>query len=358
MSVQNKIDSELNHLVDTISKIALSIERKGVHSSGELSKYADEIDSIVVTNNTVVNDDTKKLDAEYLKKVGLLPQSFSGTPTERDLIVNKFIIQDPKEPLKFYSTDMLTNISIELGGNIVKDYSLNNIRSTEDNLAIDRDKYSITNGGYYINEFSFNEAGTYSVSFNAGPISFKKVLNFNPDNIESMGDFLVYAVNLKSHRNVCYDSKKVESVNCIKREDLDINAQGIFGAVEQALNGLGYQSEMLGYVYNMRTGKADLLDVIWVIGDFGKVPLDFRKSLSTLIYDNKVDIMTNSYSFALLVHGKSETSFISDIDYKEGDTLVFAFYRSLNNSRAHKYTTGAVANYLGSLVSAISSEAV
>lgn len=41
MSVQNKIDSELNHLVDTISKIALSIERKGVHSSGELSKYAD-----------------------------------------------------------------------------------------------------------------------------------------------------------------------------------------------------------------------------------------------------------------------------------------------------------------------------
>lgn len=358
MSVQNKIDSELNHLVDTISKIALSIERKGVHSSGELSKYADEIDSIVVTNNTVVNDDTKKLDAEYLKKVGLLPQSFSGTPTERDLIVNKFIIQDPKEPLKFYSTDMLTNISIELGGNIVKDYSLNNIRSTEDNLAIDRDKYSITNGGYYINEFSLNEAGTYSVSFNAGPISFKKVLNFNPDNIESMGDFLVYAVNLKSHRNVCYDSKKVESVNCIKREDLDINAQGIFGAVEQALNGMGYHSEMLGYVYNMRTGKADFLDVIWVRDDFRNVPLDFRKSLSTLIYDNKVDIMTNSYSFALLVHGKSETSFISDIDYKEGDTLVFAFYRSLNNSRTHKYTTTAVAKYLGSIVSAISSEAV
>ena len=68
--------------------------------------------------------------------------------------------------------------------------------------------------------------------------------------------------------------------------------------------------------------------------------------------------MTNYYSFALLVHGKSETSFISDIDYKEGDTLVFAFYRSLNNISAHKYTTLAVANYLGSLVSAISSEAV
>ena len=357
MSVQNKIDSELNLLVDKISKIALSIERKGVHSSGELSKYADEIDSIVV-NNTVVNDDTKKLDAEYLKKVGLLPYSFSGTPTERDLIVNKFIIQDPKEPLKFYSTNALSDISIELGGNSVKDYSLNNMRSTENNLAIDRNKYSITNEGYYINEFSFNEAGTYSLSFNAGPISFKKVLNFNPDDIESMGDFLIYAVNLKSNRNVCYDTKKVESVNCIKKDDLDINAQTIFGSVEYALNGMGYQSETLGYVYNMRTGKADFLDVIWVRDDFRKVPLDFRKSLSTLIYDNKIDVLTNSYSFALLVHGKSETSFINDIDYKDGDTLVFAFYRSLNNSRSHKYSIKAVANYLGSLVSAISSETV
>lgn len=225
-------------------------------------------------------------------------------------------------------------------------------------MAIDRNRYSITNDGYYINEFSFNEAGTYSVSFNAGPISFKKVLNFNPDNIESMDDFLVYAVNLKSHRNVCYDSKKVESVNCIKREDLDINAQNIFGAVEHALDGMGYPSETLGYVYNMRTGRAYFLDVIWVTDDFRKVPLDFRKSLSTIIYDNKVDIMTNSYSFALLVHGKSDISFISDIDYKEGDTLVFAFYKSLNNIRAHRYTTPAVANYLGSLVSAISSEAV
>lgn len=83
MSVQDKIDNEVNLLVDKISKIALSIERKGVHSSGELSKYADEIDSIAVANNTVVNDEDKKLDADYLKKVGLLPGSFSGTPTER-----------------------------------------------------------------------------------------------------------------------------------------------------------------------------------------------------------------------------------------------------------------------------------
>ena len=64
--------------------------------------------------------------------------------------------------------------------------------------------------------------------------------------------------------------------------------------------------------------------------------------------------MTNSYSFPLLVHGKSAESFLSDIDYKEGDTLVFAFYKFRNDSRAHKYSVKAVANYLGSLASAIS----
>lgn len=358
MSVQDKIDNEVNLLVDKISKIALSIERKGVHSSGELSKYADEIDSIAVANNTVVNDEDKKLDADYLKKVGLLPGSFSGTPTERDLIVNRFIIQDHKDPIKFYSTDILSNISIELGGNKVKDYSLSNRRSTENTLAIDRNKYNITNAGYYITEFSFNEAGTYSISFNAGPITFKKVLNFNPDIIASMEDFLVYAVNLKSHRNVCYDSKKVETVNGVKRGDLDIDTQSIFSLVESNLNVMGYQSELLGYVYNVRTGRANFLDVVWVKDDFSKVPIDFRKSLSTVIYDNKIDILTHSYSFALLVHGKSAISFINDIDYKDGDTLVFAFYRGLNDSKAHKYSTSAVANYLGSLASAISSEAV
>ena len=47
MSVQSKIDGEFSVLVDNISKIALAIERKGVHSSGELSNYASEIDSIV-----------------------------------------------------------------------------------------------------------------------------------------------------------------------------------------------------------------------------------------------------------------------------------------------------------------------
>ena len=171
-----------------------------------------------------------------------------------------------------------------------------------------------------------------------------------------MDGFLVYAVNLKSHRNICYDSKKVESVNCVNRDNLDSDMKAIFNLVENSLNGMGYQSELLGYVYNIRTGIVNLIDVLWVRDDFGKVPLDYKKSLSTIIYDNKVDIMTNSYSFALLVHGRSVDTFITDIDYKDGDTLVFAFYKGLNDSKAHKYTRGAVTNYMKAIASPISSE--
>ena len=357
MSVQNKIDSELNHLVDTISKIALSIERKGVHSSGELSKYADEIDSIVV-NNTVVNDDTKKLDADYLKKVGLLPYSFSGTPTERDLIVNKFIIQDPKSNVKFYTSSTLTDISIELDGNKVTDYQLIRSTSSENRPAIDRNKYCITNEGYYINEFSFNEEGTYKVSFNSDNITFKESISYDPNNISSMDDFLIYGVNLKSHKHICYDSKKVESLIGIRSQNLDYATNNLVNSIERNLNAMGGATEVFGYVYNLRTGKADLVDVIWSSPDYGKISSDFHRTLSTVIYNNKVDVLTNSYSFPLLVHGKSAESFINDIDYKEGDTLVFAFYKFRNDNRSHKYSVKAVANYLGSLASAISSETV
>ena len=357
MSVQNKIDSELNHLVDTISKIALSIERKGVHSSGELSKYADEIDSIVV-NNTVVNDDTKKLDADYLKKVGLLPYSFSGTPTERDLIVNKFIIQDPKSNVKFYTSSTLTDISIELNGNKVTDYQLIRSTSSENRPAIDRNKYCITNEGYYINEFSFNEEGTYKVSFSSDNITFKESISYDPNNISSMDDFLIYGVNLKSHKHICYDSKKVESLNGIRSQNLDYATNNLVNSIERNLDSMGGATEVFGYVYNLRTGKADLVDVIWSSPDYGKISSDFHRTLSTVIYNNKVDVLTNSYSFPLLVHGKSAESFINDIDYKEGDTLVFAFYKFRDDNRSHKYSVKAVANYLGSLASAISSETV
>lgn len=73
MSVQSKIDGEFSVLVNNISKIALAIERKGVHSSGELSNYASEIDSIVGNSSgeVVVSEDKKReIILEFVKSLG------------------------------------------------------------------------------------------------------------------------------------------------------------------------------------------------------------------------------------------------------------------------------------------------
>lgn len=331
------------------SDVKTALNSKGIISTNEDGEVVQAI-----TNYNPPSSGGSSLDADYLKKVGLLPYSFSGTPTEKDLIVNKFIIQDPKANLKFYTSSILTNISIELNGNKVTDYQLIRSESAENNLAIDRNKYSITREGYYINEFSFNEEGTYKVSFNSDNLSFKSDIAYDLNHIASMDNFLIYGANLKSHKHICYDSKKIESLNGIRSQNLDYVNATLVNLIERNLNAMGGATEYFGYVYNLRTGKADLIDVIWSSPDYGKISSDFRRTLSTVIYNNKVDVMTNSYSFPLLVHGKSAESFLSDIDYKEGDTLVFAFYKFRNDSRAHKYSVKAVANYLGSLASAIS----
>lgn len=331
------------------SDVKTALNSKGIISTNEDGEVVQAI-----TNYNPPSSGGSSLDADYLKKVGLLPYSFSGTPTEKDLIVNKFIIQDPKANLKFYTSSPITNISIELNGNKVTDYQLIRSESAENNLAIDRNKYSITREGYYINEFSFNEEGTYKVSFNSDNLSFKSDIAYDPNHIASMDNFLIYGANLKSHKHICYDSKKIESLNGIRSQNLDYVNATLVNLIERNLNAMGGATEYFGYVYNLRTGKADLIDVIWSSPDYGKISSDFRRTLSTVIYNNKVDVMTNSYSFPLLVHGKSAESFLSDIDYKEGDTLVFAFYKFRNDSRAHKYSVKAVANYLGSLASAIS----
>lgn len=331
------------------SDVKTALNTKGIISTNEDGEVVQAI-----TNYNPPSSGGSSLDADYLKKVGLLPYSFSGTPTEKDLIVNKFIIQDPKANLKFYTSGTITNISIELNGNKVTDYQLIRSESAENNLAIDRNKYSITREGYYINEFSFNEEGTYKVSFNSDNLSFKSDIAYDPNHIASMDNFLIYGANLKSHKHVCYDSKKIESLNGIRSQNLDYVNATLVNLIERNLNAMGGATEYFGYVYNLRTGKADLIDVIWSSPDYGKISSDFRRTLSTVIYNNKVDVMTNSYSFPLLVHGKSAESFLSDINYKEGDTLVFAFYKFRNDSRAHKYSVKAVASYLGSLASAIS----
>lgn len=75
MSVQSKIDGEFSVLVDNISKIALAIERKGVHSSGELANYAAEIDSILVgstggNSGEITEEKKKEIILSFVKGLG------------------------------------------------------------------------------------------------------------------------------------------------------------------------------------------------------------------------------------------------------------------------------------------------
>jgi len=334
------------------SDVKTALNVKGIISTNEDSEVIQSI-----TNYTPNSTGGTSLDANYLKTVGLLPSNFSGNPTERDLIVNKYLFQDSNDSRKFISSNDLLSVSVQLDGKEVTNYRRTSTRSTSEE-GIDINKYNIPLDGYYINAFRFNKSGNYSLNLNMGNLSLSKVINYVEEDLTSMSDFLVYATNLKSNRVVGYDTRKIETIDKLDRTKLDGDMVQLFIRVERNLNAMGSAKEKLGYVYNVRTGKAFLVDVVWLSSDFSRVPSKFRNSLSTIIYDNRIDVLTSTYSFALSVNGddKNHTTFISDIDYQEGDTLVFAFYKERNRDEAHEFSTNAVEKYIKTISSAISSE--
>lgn len=334
------------------SDVKTALNVKGIISTNEDSEVIQSIN-----NYTPNSTGGTSLDANYLKTVGLLPSNFSGNPTERDLIVNKYLFQDSNDSRKFISSNDLLSVSVQLDGKEVTNYRRTSTRSTSEE-GIDINKYNIPLDGYYINAFRFNKSGNYSLNLNMGNLSLSKVINYVGEDLTSMSDFLVYATNLKSNRVVGYDTRKIETIDKLDRTKLDDDMVQLFIRVERNLNDMGSAKEKLGYVYNVRTGKAFLVDVVWLSSDFSRVPSKFRNSLSTIIYDNRIDVLTSTYSFALSVNGddKNHTTFISDIDYQEGDTLVFAFYKERDRDESHEFSTNAVEKYLKTVSSAISSE--
>lgn len=346
-----KADNQSLNQLKTDIKTALNV--KGIINTNEDSEVVQSI-----TNYTPNNAGSGvSLDANYLKSVGLLPNSFSGNPTERDLIVNKFLFQDSTDSRKFISSEDLLSVSVHQDGKEVNNYRKVTKRGTSVD-GFDVDKYNMPFGGYYINEFRFNKTGNYSVDMSIGNLSLSKVINYVEEDLSSMDNFLVYATNLKSNRVVCYDTNKVETLNKLDKSKIDFDTAQIFNSVENNLNSMGGSKEKLGYVYNVRTGKAFCVDVVWLPNDFSRIDGKFKKSLSTVIYDGRIDVLTSNYSFALSVSGddKDYTTFISDIDYQDGDTLVFAFYKERNSDDAHEFSINLVGKYLKTISSAISSE--
>lgn len=347
------LKSDNQSLTQFKSDVKTALNSKGIIHTNEDSEVVQSI-----TNYTPSTAGSNaSLDASYLKSVGLLPSSFSGNPTERDLIVNNFLFQDSTDSRKFISSEDLLSVSVHLDGEEVNDYRKVTKLSTSFS-GLDLDKYKIPLNGYYINEFKFNKLGNYSVDMSIGTLSLSKVINYIEEKLSSMDNFLVYATNLKSNRVVGYDTIKKETSYNLDSTQLDNDMAHNFIKVENSLNAMGSSTEKLGYVYNIRTGKAFLVDVVWLSSDFSNISSNFKKSLSTVIYNGRIDVLTSSYSFALSVSGddKNHTTFISDIDYQDGDTLVFAFYNERNSDKAHEFTTKAVEDYLKPISSAISSD--
>lgn len=347
------LKSDNQSLTQFKSDVKTVLNNKGIIHTNEDSEVVQSI-----TNYTPSTTGSgASLDVNYLKSVGLLPSSFSGNPTERDLIANNFLFQDSTDSRKFISSEDLLSVSVHLDGEEVNDYRKATKLSTSFS-GLDLDKYKIPLNGYYINEFKFNKSGNYSVDMSIGTLSLSKVINYIEEKLSSMDNFLVYATNLKSNRVVGYDTIKKETSYNLDRTQLDNDMAQNFIRVENSLNAMGSATEKLGYVYNIRTGKAFLVDVVWLSSDFSNISSNFKKSLSTVIYNGRIDVLTSAYSFALSVSGdgKNHTTFISDIDYQDGDTLVFAFYNERNSDKAHKFTTKAVEDYLKTISSAISSE--
>ena len=326
--------------------VKTALNSKGIITTTEDSEVVNSINSYNPPSGGT------SLDAEYLKKVGLLPSGFTGTLTERDLRVAKFLIQDTNSPNIFYSTQYLSDVTVQLDGEYINNFMLTRTSTSSNASNIEPDKYIITNEGYYINTFKLPKSGNYHIYLGDGVLSLDKTFEFVKEAI-SKNDFLIYAVNLKSNIYKVQGNTAYTHRGRIYTNMLDGISSSNFNNVTRNLNSSGSNPEKLGYVYNVRTGKAFLLDFKWDSSAYPNISNNFKENLSVTMYNSKIYIMTSSYSFALLVKGSNEANFVSDIDYKDGDTLAFALYKERDNTQSQEATSEDVAEFLKKYIVAV-----
>jgi len=332
------LKTDNQNLTQFKADVKTALNSKGIITTTEDSEVVNSI------NNYNPPSGGASLDAEYLKKVGLLPYGFTGTLTERDLRVAKFLIQDTNSPNIFYSTQYLSDVTVQLDGEYISNFMLTRTSTTSNAISIEPDKYIITNEGYYINNFMLPKSGNYHIHLSDRVLSLDKTFEFVKESI-SKNDFLIYAVNLKSNIYKVQGNTAYTHRGRIYTNMLDGISSSNFNNVTRNLNSSGSNIEKLGYVYNVRTGKAFLLDERLDSSAYPNISSNFKEDLSITEYNNKIYIMTSSYSFGLLVKGSNETNFISDIDYKDGDTLAFALYKERDNTQSQESTTEDVAEF-------------
>ena len=350
------LKSDNQTLTQFKSDVKTALNNKGIIHTNEDSEVVNSVNSY---NPPTGGEAT--LDANYLKSKGLLPDRFSGTPTVEDLKSTQFIIQNPTDGSEFISSESITSVDVMLDGVRTSDYVLNQEGRNFSTSLIDENKFIITNQGYKVNKFRFNKKGTYKVSFKIKGVSLEREIAYDPSELKSMDNFLIYAVNMKTGKIVVQDEiKKVDMTGFVDKSKLGNITSSLVHKVDDYLNGMGNNTEKFGYVLNLRTGMAKYLNVIWDSKAFANIEGSKRKSLSNVVYNNKIEILTDRYSFALhtvsystsgsIMQQQSTDTFISDIDYKDGDTLVFALYKEIfDSSKTHSYSELSVATYLNKL---------
>lgn len=339
------LKSDNQNLNQFKADVKTALNSKGIINTSEDSEIINSVNTYTPPKGGT------PLDADYLKKVGLLPDNFVGTPTEKDLTVNKFIVPHPyNDRILFVSNSSAYNrIKLELNG-VTKQIAFTNQRSyLSDTTYLDKRKVSITNDGYWVWELDLKDKGTYKITSDYGN-SIEKTFDYDPNIVKSMGDYLIYAVKISERKILCHDEGGVLMSEYLDKSRLsDDTKNNILVPLNNKLTKGGWIStgNSLGYVLNLRTGKAHKINFTRDSQADNAIRGENRKKyLSPIIYSDRLDIVAESSIYSLTIKGKSPQTFMMDIDYRDGDTLIFAFNRDIIEEIAHAYPEEAVAEYL------------
>lgn len=325
------------------TEVKTALNSKGIINTSEDSEVISSVNTY-----TPPTGGSAPLDADYLKKVGLLSDDFVGTPTERDLKVLNFIIPDPYNDRVFYTSEYIPSsfIKVELNGERLARVELDVTSSTDSRTVLVPSKFRIPQRSYYIYILNLKDKGTYKVTANIRNLVFEKTFDYDPNTVKSMEDFLIYATNIKSKKVLIYDGEGVKFTEYIDKSKVsDKLRDNILNPLDGRWNEVWGPSS-IGYVLNVRTGRAYKINVNRDISTNNTIKKEERKYLAIINFEGKLDITEEPAILSICVANNDPLTLKKDISYQDGDTLVFAFHRDIAKIVSHSYPEEAVAEYL------------
>lgn len=336
------LKSDNQNLNQFKADVKTALNSKGIINTSEDSEVINSVNTYTPPKSG------GSLDTEYLKKVGLLPAGFVGTPTEKDLKVINFIEPNPYNDRMFATSEFLydSQYKVELNGKPYKNYDTKRLYASQVSF-LDPNKFDINNRGKYIHIFNLKDRGTFKVTMSIGNLVMEKEFEYDPSVIKTMGDYLIYAIRLNGEKILCYDGEGISMTGFFDESRLSEQIKrNVINHLLYKIDRWSYSETPLGYVLNIRTGKAYKISFVRDNKANAEIPKERRKYLATTKYDGKIDIMCKDSINSLSTKGGRPEAFIQDIGYLNDDILVFALHRDIAHSSTHSYPEEAVAEYL------------